>query len=336
MEMSKVLSFSQEQKSLIWNRFVQPNGGTQEEAKHFVEVCEIFGLNPLVGDIVFQKYETRQGPRTNFITTRDGLLRVAARQPDYIGAPVANVVREGDRFEFMPSEGSVKHEFGQKRGKILGAYAVLFHKRFRPVSVFVDFEEYFKANSSATNGGKPNTWDKMPSAMIQKVAEVFVLRRQFPLGGLYTREEMGVEDLNSSSQPQEIAQVQTTSYELKQEKQVTQFEKSEEDKRVSPPATPEPPKTQEVKQEGHFKANTSKAYVLTKYESGRSPSGIPFAKIHAIEQDSGKALLVFARGEEAVNTSKRIPKEGPFSMTVRKENGFDFLESVNVPEARVV
>ena len=34
----------------------------------------------------------------------------------------------------------------------------------------------------------------MPSAMIQKIAEVFVLRRQFPLGGLYTREEMSLEE----------------------------------------------------------------------------------------------------------------------------------------------
>ena len=120
-------------------RFVQPANGTQEEANHFIEVCETFGLNPLLGDIVFQRYETKNGPNTSFITTRDGLLRVATTQEGYVGPPNANVVREGDTFEFIPSEGSVRHEFGQKRGQILGAYAVMHHKRFRPVAVFVDF-----------------------------------------------------------------------------------------------------------------------------------------------------------------------------------------------------
>ena len=106
------------------------------------------------------------------------------------------MVREGDTFEFIPSEGSVRHEFGQKRGQILGAYAVMHHKWFRPVAVFVDFQEYFQANSGELNNryGNKNVWDKMPSAMIQKIAEVFVLRRQFPLGGLYTREEMSLEE----------------------------------------------------------------------------------------------------------------------------------------------
>ena len=171
--MEKVLTFTNEQKSLIWNRFVQPANGTQEEANHFIEVCETFGLNPLLGDIVFQRYETKNGPNTSFITTRDGLLRVATTQDGYVGPPNANVVREGDTFEFIPSEGSVRHEFGQKRGPILGAYAVMHHKRFRPVAVFVDFQEYFQANSGELNSkyGNKNTWDKMPSAMIQKIAE---------------------------------------------------------------------------------------------------------------------------------------------------------------------
>ena len=59
--MEKVLTFTNEQKSLIWNRFVQPTNGTQEEANHFIEVCETFGLNPLLGDIVFQRYESNNG-----------------------------------------------------------------------------------------------------------------------------------------------------------------------------------------------------------------------------------------------------------------------------------
>ena len=51
--------FTNEQKSLIWNRFVQPAKGTQEEANDFIEVCETFDLNSFLGDIVFQRYETK-------------------------------------------------------------------------------------------------------------------------------------------------------------------------------------------------------------------------------------------------------------------------------------
>lgn len=122
--MKKVFEFSTEQKSLIFNRFVAPAHGTQDEAIHFVEYCEQLGLNPLLGDVVFQKYETKYGPRTTFVTTRDGLLRIAVRDENYVGPPISNVVREGDHFEFKPAEGTVVHKFGQKRGKILGAYAV--------------------------------------------------------------------------------------------------------------------------------------------------------------------------------------------------------------------
>lgn len=225
--MEKALTFSTEKKNLIWRRFVDPQGGTKEECDQFIEICETFGLNPLLGDIVFQKF----GERVNFITTRDGLLRVATRQPGYVGAPNANVVREGDIFKFKPSEGEVYHEFGTKRGKILGAYAVMKHKEHNPVAVFVDFDEYYNANSGLKNSrsGKPNVWDTMPSAMIVKVAEVFVLRRQFPLGGLYTREEMGIDEMDQDSQnlpvqpvsnnpkPEQISQEQDNKQEQQQQ-----------------------------------------------------------------------------------------------------------------------
>src|SRR5690625_1363910 len=206
--MEKAFTFSSEQKMLVWSRFVQPAGGTQEEADHFIEVCETFGLNPLLNDIVFQRFNTKNGPKTQFITTRDGLLRVATVKPCYVGAPNANIVREGDDFEFIPSKGEVHHKFGQQRGQILGAYAVMRHEKFNPVAVFVDFQEYFNANSGELNSkyGNKNIWDKMPSAMIVKIAEVFVLRRQFPLGGLYTQEEMALENdgfSNEKNQPEQ-------------------------------------------------------------------------------------------------------------------------------------
>ena len=65
------------------------------------------------------------------------------------------------------------------------------HTRRGKLPVVVDFAEYFNANAQSKNGRSP-IWDHYPVAMIQKVAEVSALRRQFPLGGIVAAEEMGL------------------------------------------------------------------------------------------------------------------------------------------------
>src|SRR3954469_4912599 len=120
-------------------------------------------------------------------------MRVAVRDENYVGPAISNVVREGDHFEFLPAEGSAIHKFGQKRGRILGAYAVLCHKQYRPYACWADFSEYFNANVKSQNG-RSYIWDQYPSIMIGKVAESFALKRQFPIvGGLTTEEEIGLD-----------------------------------------------------------------------------------------------------------------------------------------------
>jgi len=308
----KVLTFTNEQKSLIWNRFVQPAKGTQEEANHFIEVCETFGLNPLLGDIVFQRYETKNGPNTSFITTRDGLLRVATTQEGYVGPPNANVVREGDTFEFIPSEGSVRHEFGQKRGPILGAYAVMHHKRFRPVAVFVDFQEYFQANSGELNSryNNKNVWDKMPSAMIQKIAEVFVLRRQFPLGGLYTREEMSLEENDNGNRGNADIPNQSNPAPQKQNEVV--------EHQLTPEAPIQQPKENAV--EGVF--------ILQSFEKGVSPQNVPFAKLNVLNKVNNEVNLVLVKEkEETIESLSHVQTGQELSLVIKNESGFNFLEA---------
>lgn len=334
--MEKTLVFSQEQKSLIWSRFVEPSGGTQEEARHFVEVCEAFGLNPLLGDIVFQKYEPKQGARTNFITTRDGLLRIAAQHPDYVGAPCAAEVREGDEFEFIPSEGNVRHVFGQKRGNIIGAYAVLYHKRFRPCAVFVNFNEYFKANAYSQRGnekGGSSSWDAFPAAMIIKVAEVFVLRRQFSLGGLYTAEEMGIEEFKCEQVKIAPDPEKNPGSDMPEPVQPTHQHKPKEERTAYGEAQSRP---KEESQKNTADEADSKGFILKHYDSGVSPSGIPYAKLHVVDQESKEEKMVLAKGEESVELTRQIPEEETFLMDVREENGYLFLESVNNVEAGTV
>jgi recombinational DNA repair protein RecT len=122
-----------------------------------------------------------RAPETLIMTSRDGYLKVAQRDPNFAGI-ISFVVRENDTFEIDVENYKVIHKFGAKRGHIIGAWSRVDHKQRKPVITFVDFSEY--------NDVKSTTWKQYPSAMIQKVAEVFALKRQFGISGLVTREEM--------------------------------------------------------------------------------------------------------------------------------------------------
>ncbi|WP_046176226.1 recombinase RecT [Domibacillus indicus] len=330
IKMEKGIVFSQEQKSLIWSRLVGPNGGTKEEARHFMEVCETFGLNPLLGDVLFQKYETREGTRTDFITTHDGLLRTAAQHPDYIGPPCAAEVRERDEFEIIPSEGYVRHVFGQKRGKIIGAYAVINHKRFCPCAVFVNFEECLKANTCAQQRSEKESssdWDEFPAAMIIKAAEVLVLRKQFPLGGLHTA---GEAELKSEKADTVLDHQKDHEMNLLASGQHVHGQVTAEN---PPPGKESKSSSKEESCSSSSEETDSKGFVLKHYNSGISPSGIPYVKLQVVDQGSKEEKLVLAKGEQSVELTRQIPEEEPFLMDTREENGYLFLTSVNQVKA---
>ncbi|MBW3624018.1 MAG: recombinase RecT [Armatimonadetes bacterium] len=118
------------------------------------------------------------------MTSRDGYLKICQRDPDFLGIHSA-VVREGDEFELCPAEGRGIHRFRTQRGRILGAWATVNHRRRGPVICFADFAEY---DMSKERGG--DVWMRYPSAMICKVAEVMALKRQGGVSGLVTCEEL--------------------------------------------------------------------------------------------------------------------------------------------------
>ena len=159
---------------------------TDGEFQAFLLVAQKLGLDPVSREIIPQVREGQHGRQVAFIVSRDGYLKAAMRDPGFAGLQ-SMVVREGDQFEIHPSEGRVVHRFGSKRGEILGAWAIAYHKERPPVIFFADFKEYYEANKASP------TWRTYPSAMIQKVAEVGALRRQFPLSGVVAAEEIGVE-----------------------------------------------------------------------------------------------------------------------------------------------
>jgi len=196
--MSEIRPFTEPEMALLKSTIV-PANATEDEIKLFVLLCKKYNLDPFTKEIVMVKYQTRDGFRTSFITTRDGYLKIAMQDENFDGIMSA-VVREGDEFEIDASKLEVKHRFGTKRGAILGAWAIARHKKRPPVIVFVDFNEY-----------KQNTpvWNQYPSAMIQKVAEVAALRRQFNISGLVAQEEIeNHEELKPPEQPTTTTEVE--------------------------------------------------------------------------------------------------------------------------------
>lgn len=186
------LTYNKEQVDLIKNTVAK--GATEDELNMFLYLSKQYGLDPFKREIWFTKY----GNQTNIMTSRDGYLKYAQQHTEFEGL-ISFVVHEGDAFEIDAAEYKISHKFGAKRGKIVGAWARCDRKGKRPFISYVEFTEYNQNN---------NIWKKYPSAMIQKVAEVFVLKRAFGINGLVTKEEMSDEtqayttDLQKPEEPQ--------------------------------------------------------------------------------------------------------------------------------------
>ena len=175
--------FTQEQIELIKKTCI-PANAEAEHIKLLLYHADKYGLDPLTKEIVLDVRESKQGgKKALIITTRDGYLKAAMKDASYNGVN-GGVVKEGDLFEVNPIEGTLKHSFGEKRGKIIAGWAVAKAKDRDPIMFIADFEEYVKANDSSF------VWRDYPSAMIQKVAEIGAIKRQFNITGLVGAEEM--------------------------------------------------------------------------------------------------------------------------------------------------
>ena len=175
------LSWSKSQIELIKRTVAK--GSTDDEFNMFMYMAKTYQLDPIMKEIWFIKYSEKAVPI--IMTSRDGYLAIANRNPNYNGL-TSDVVHENDEFEKV--EGGVKHKYGCKdRGKIIGAYALGYRvDRKYPVYVFAHYNEYFKKNSSI--------WTQYGSAMILKVAEAMMFKRLFSISGLVTREEIATEE----------------------------------------------------------------------------------------------------------------------------------------------
>src|SRR5699024_482237 len=179
-----------------------------------------------------------------------------------------------------------------------------------------------------------------PSAMITKVAEVFVLRRQFPLTGIHAAEEMGIDDipLPTPTTPVRQNETQQKTASTSKPNDVEQKKEEKSKKQKVEPEKQEQPQTNETiatavseqdQAEKTIETPKGKEYILENFESGTSPSGVPFAKLTVVDQVSDEKKLVLAKGQEKIDLTQLIPEEQSFHMKTNEENGFLFLESIN-------
>jgi phage recombination protein Bet len=185
-ELAEQISFTQEQLQLMKNTVAK--GATDDEFLLLLHLAKTYGLDPFAKEIWCIKY-VRPGQRAEDVvatifSSRDGYLKIASRDKQMNGL-VSDAVYDNDTLKKLV-DGTVEHIYGNPRGTIIGAYALVFRKdRTYPAYFYASFAEYCAGNNP--------TWKKYPSAMIIKVAEAMALKRAFSISGLVTQEEIGLD-----------------------------------------------------------------------------------------------------------------------------------------------
>lgn len=147
-------------------------GATIPQFRMFIEVCKGTGLNPFLKEIWFV-------PGVGVMAGRDGYLRVANESPQFDGM-------------------ETRVERDAKNVPIKATCSVWRKDRSHPITCEAYYNEYKRS------GG---VWDKYPSAMISKVAEVLALKRSFSINGVVTEEEIGEQEPTRSEKVQAAKEV---------------------------------------------------------------------------------------------------------------------------------
>lgn len=317
-----VAALSHQDKATIMS-LCMPKGATDSELAMYLYRCKELGFDPLSKELVLQKRTSQDGSvNLSFITTRDALLRKAESNPNYTGIN-SGVVREGDTFLVDTEKSVVQHTFGTKRGKILAGWAVVYHKTRLPVVAVVDYLEYSNANSSSP------VWRSLPSAMIQKVAEVAALRRQFPVlaQGIYTAEEIETEftPVTVVEPGPEISVPSPLTIPVNQASEEANQEATSEPDAAAEPLVQSPEAASVVTPEDN---PTKDAYKLLALQTGKSGTGTPYAKI-ACELNGTKFVLL-AKGEEGLAEAGKLREGCIFKAETVEDKGFTFVRKITV------
>jgi len=140
-------------------------------------------------------YKNHKGDVIIF-TGRDGFLKRNKMMPSYRGMKTAEVC-ELDEFEIdMVTNEITNHKITNNRGKLIGAYCVVYHDGMEPTTVYLDFEEFDLGQAK---------WKTSPKMMLKKCAQSHALKEAAGITGIQAAESWNVKDGVASADKQEQA-----------------------------------------------------------------------------------------------------------------------------------
>lgn len=166
---------------------------TDQEIMMFIQMCKYQNLNPFLREAYLIKFGN--SPAT-MVTGKDTFVKRAAKSKLCTGYEAGVIVQKEDE--------TVEYRKGAlvlPKETLVGGWARVYRKDWNvPMEITVGLEEYQRYNSK---GDLMTNWQKMPATMIRKVALVQALRESIPeeFGGLYSPEEMPIDDSTLDSTP---------------------------------------------------------------------------------------------------------------------------------------
>jgi phage recombination protein Bet len=178
---AEVTGFTKREVALV--KATVAKTATDEELMMFLRLAQKYDLDPFAHEI--WAYRPVANEAMVIAAGHDGFMKTALNRPDFLGIS-SGTVRVGDVFEYEPTAYKIHHKHGDKRGDILGGWAMLERQGKRPAIVYVELKEHVKKNRD----GQPNKfWAQWPSRMIEKVARMYAIRMAYTISGVTPADE---------------------------------------------------------------------------------------------------------------------------------------------------
>lgn len=179
---------------IVRDYLVNGNGDvTNQELKLFIGLCSGQRLNPFIKEAYLIKFGSQPA---QMVVSKDVYQKRANKNPNYEGKKAGVVV--------LTTQGQVDYREGAliiEGEKLLGGWCEIYKKNAKvPERIEVSFDEYV---GKKKDGSINNQWATKPATMIRKVAVAQALREAFTedFQGLYTAEEMGVDESDLDNTP---------------------------------------------------------------------------------------------------------------------------------------
>lgn len=151
----------------------------------------------------------------------------------------------------------------------------------------------------------------------QTIGAAITYGRRYQLSALLGISSEDDDDANSISVDQSKQQAQKKNQ--KQQKQSQRQTQQQQESRQTGEQSKQKKKHNTLHKTGYFS--------LVNYKTGTSQSGVPYAKLEVVDEETGEKMEVLKPGVEAL--AKTIPEDKPFHMEWEEQNGFRFIRSVN-------